>query len=75
MNKFFVRIKSLNYQLGLIERRHYSSRLTAKDTINQQGTQKVRLLDRNLKLSNSYIEVPKTDLLGLDGRYYACSNL
>lgn len=70
MNKLIVRIRSLNNQLGLVESIQNSSRTCSKETYKQQNTQMVQLLDSNFKVSNSYVEVQKADLIGLDGKIF-----
>lgn len=68
MNHSIVRIKSLNNQLGVIENLDKSSRAYDKETYKQQSIQKVRLLDSNFKLSDSYIFASKAELHKLDGK-------
>lgn len=68
MNNIIVRIKSLNNQLGLIENLENSSQACAKETYKQRSTQKVRLIDSNFKLSNSYVVAQRAELLRLDGK-------
>ncbi|BDM83342.1 hypothetical protein AM10699_62030 (plasmid) [Acaryochloris marina MBIC10699] len=68
MKNIIVRITSLNNQLGLIESLENSIQVCAKETYRQQGTQKVRLLDSNFKLSNSYVVAQRAELLRLDGK-------
>lgn len=70
MNKFIVRIRSLNNQLGLVDSVQNSSRAISKETLKQQNTQMVQLLDSNFRVSNSYVEVPKTELFRLDGKIF-----
>lgn len=70
MNKFVVRIRSLNNQLGLVERTQNSSHICSFETYKQQHTQRVQLLDSNFKASNSYVEVAKAELFGLDGKVF-----
>lgn len=70
MNKFIVRIRSLNNQLGLVERIQNSSHAISKETYKQQNTQMVQLLDSNFRGSNSYVEVPEAELFGLDGKVF-----
>lgn len=70
MNKLIVRIRSLNNQLGLVESIQNSSRTCSKETYKQQNTQMVQLLDSNFRVSNSYVEVQKADLIGLDGKIF-----
>lgn len=70
MNKFIVRIRSLNNQLGLVEGIQNSSRAISKETYKQQNTQMVQLLDSNFRVSNSYVEVLEAELFGLDGKVF-----
>lgn len=70
MNKFIVRIRSLNNQLGLVENVQNSSHTYSTETHRQQNTHMVQLLDSNFRASNSYVEVPKAELFRLDGKIF-----
>ncbi|BDM79887.1 hypothetical protein AM10699_27550 [Acaryochloris marina MBIC10699] len=70
MNKFIVRIRSLNNQLGLVDSAQSSSHFCSIEAFRQQSTQRVQLLDSNFRASNSYVEVPKTELFRLDGKIF-----
>lgn len=70
MNKFIVRIRSLNNQIGLVETAKNSSNICSFKTYKQQHTQRVQLLDSNFRVSDSYVEVSTAELFGLDGKVF-----